>query len=53
MPMKRTLLPILVVLAAILSLLLYPNFKGEKSMNQTSTDNPIVVIETTMGTITV
>lgn len=51
--MKRTLLPILVVLAAILSLLLYPNFKGEKSMNQTSADNPIVVIETTMGTITV
>ena len=53
MLMKRMLLPILVVLAAILSLILYPNFKGEKSMNQTSAGNPIVVIETTMGSITV
>jgi cyclophilin family peptidyl-prolyl cis-trans isomerase len=53
MLMKKLLLPILVVLAAILSLVLYPNFKGEKSMNQTSAGNPIVILETTMGTITV
>ena len=53
MLMKKILLPIAVVLAAILSLVLYPNFKGEKSMNQTSAGNPIVLIETTMGNITV
>lgn len=53
MLMKKILLPIAVVLAAILSLVLYPNVKGAKSMNQTSTDNPIVLIETTMGNITI
>ena len=53
MLMKKILLPIAVVLAAILSLILYPNFKGEKSMNQASADNPIVLIETTMGNITI
>ncbi|MGD2171792.1 MAG: peptidylprolyl isomerase [Gammaproteobacteria bacterium] len=51
--MKKILLPIAVVLAAILSLILYPNFKGEKSMNQTPAGNPTVLIETTMGNITV
>jgi cyclophilin family peptidyl-prolyl cis-trans isomerase len=53
MLMKKILLPIAVVLAAILSLILYPNFKGEKSMNQTPAGNPTVLIETTMGNITV
>lgn len=51
--MKKTLLPIGIVLAAILSLVLYPYFKGDTSMNETTTDNPIVLIETTMGNITI
>jgi cyclophilin family peptidyl-prolyl cis-trans isomerase len=53
MLMKKTLLPIGVVLAAILSLALYSYFKGDKSMNETTTDNPTVLIETTMGNITI
>ena len=53
MLMKKILLPIAVVLAAILSLVLYPNLKGAKSMNQTSAANPVVLIETSMGNITV
>lgn len=52
MLMRQTLLPIAVVLAAILSLLLYSNFKGENPMNET-TGNPTVVLETTMGEITI
>ena len=50
--MKQTLLPIAVVLAAILSLVLYPNIKGNKPMNE-STANPTVLFETTMGNITI
>ena len=50
--MKQTLLPIAVVLAAILSLALYPNFKGVNAMNETSA-NPTVLLETTMGNITI
>jgi cyclophilin family peptidyl-prolyl cis-trans isomerase len=53
MLMKKTLLPIAVVLAAILSLVFYPNSKGSKPMNETSADNPSVLIETTMGNITI
>lgn len=51
--MKKTLLPIGIVLAAILSLVLYPYVKGGKAMNETTADNPIVLIETTMGNITI
>ena len=50
--MKQTLLPIGVVLAAILSLVLFPNFKGTKAMNE-NTANPTVLLETTMGNITI
>ena len=53
MLMKQTLLPIGIVLAAILSLVLYPYFKGENSMTETTADNPTVLIETTMGNITI
>jgi len=51
--MKQTLLPIAIVLAAILSLVLYPNIKGVKAMNDTTAANPTVLIETTMGNITI
>ena len=51
--MKKTLLPIAVVLAAILSLVLFPNLKGDTPMNDTTAGNPIVLIETTMGNITI
>ncbi len=51
--MKKTLLPIGIVLAAILSLVLYPYFNGDKSMNETTADNPTVLIETTLGDITI
>ena len=52
MLMKQTLLPILVVLAAILSLVLFPNLKGNEPMNETAS-NPVVLLETTMGNITI
>ena len=51
--MKKKLLPIAVVLAAILSLVFFPNSKGNKPMNETTAANPIVLIETTMGNITI
>ena len=51
--MKKTLLPLAVVLAAILSLVLFSTLKGTKSMNDETTDNPRVLIETTMGNITI
>ncbi len=51
--MIKTLLPIAVVLAAILSLVLYPDIEGEKPMNDTTADNPTVLLETTMGNITI
>ncbi len=51
--MKKTLLPIAVVLAAILSLVFYPNSKGNKPMSETTAGNPIVLIETSMGNITI
>jgi peptidyl-prolyl cis-trans isomerase B (cyclophilin B) len=53
MLMKKTLLPIGIVLAAILSLVLYPYLKGDKAMNETTADNPTVLIETTMGNLTI
>ena len=49
--MTKILLPVGVVLAAILSLVFFPNFKGETPMNETTSDNPIVLFETTMGQI--
>jgi cyclophilin family peptidyl-prolyl cis-trans isomerase len=53
MLMKKTLLPIAIVLAAILSLVFYPNTEGDKRMNETTAGNPVVLIETTMGNITI
>jgi peptidyl-prolyl cis-trans isomerase B (cyclophilin B) len=49
--MNKMLLPVGVVLAAILSLVFFPNFKGETPMNETTADNTIVLFETTMGQI--
>ena len=51
--MKQKLLPIAVVVAAILSLVLYPYFKGDKPMTETAAANPTVLIETTMGNFTI
>ena len=51
--MKKSLLSFSVVLAAILSLVLFTSVKGEKSMNDETSTNPVVIIETTMGNITV
>ena len=51
--MKKTLIPIGIVIAAILSLVLYPYIKGDNAMNATAADNPTVLIETTMGNITI
>ena len=51
--MKQTLLSIAVVLAAILSLAFFPDSKGNKAMNETTAANPTVVMETTMGNITI
>lgn len=49
--MKKNLLPLLVVIAAISSLFLFPTVKGEKTMNDAT--NPTVLIETSMGNITI
>lgn len=51
--MKKTLLPLAVVLAAILSLVLFPTFKGNQSMTEETAANPLVLLETTMGDITI
>lgn len=51
--MKQKLLPAAVVVAAILSLVLYPYAKGDKPMTETTAANPTVLIETTMGNITI
>ena len=51
--MTKTLLPVGVVLAAILSLLFFPNINGGTPMNESTADNPTVVLETTMGSITI
>jgi cyclophilin family peptidyl-prolyl cis-trans isomerase len=51
MLMNKTLLPVGVVLAAILSLVFFPNIKGGTPMNASTADNPIVLLETTMGPI--
>jgi cyclophilin family peptidyl-prolyl cis-trans isomerase len=49
--MTKTLLPVGVVLAAILSLVFFPNIEGGTPMNDSTTDNPVVLFETTMGQI--
>ena len=49
--MTKTLLPVGVVIAAILSLVFFPNIKGGTPMNESTTDNPVVLLETTMGEI--
>lgn len=51
--MKNTLLSLSVVLTAILSLVLFTTVKGDKSMNDETSSNPVVLIETTMGNITI
>lgn len=51
--MKKTLLPLVVVLAAILSLVLFTTFKGNQSMNEETAVNPQVILETSMGKITI
>ncbi len=53
--MNKSLISLLVVIAAILSLVLFNTFKdkGEQSMNDETNNNPVVIIDTTMGKITV
>ncbi|MFT5506287.1 MAG: peptidyl-prolyl cis-trans isomerase B (cyclophilin B) [Gammaproteobacteria bacterium] len=51
--MKKILLPLAVVIVAILSLVLYPTIKGDKSMTEESTGNPQVLLTTSMGNITI
>jgi cyclophilin family peptidyl-prolyl cis-trans isomerase len=51
--MKKTLPSFFVVLTAILSLALFTTVKGEKTMNDETTSNPVVVLETSMGNITI
>ena len=56
--MNKSLISVLVVIVAILSLVLFNTFKGtgENTMNDEvneANNNPVVVIETTMGNITV
>jgi len=49
--MKKNLLPLIVVIAAISSLFLFQTVKGAKTMNDAT--NPSVLIETSMGNITI
>ncbi len=51
--MNKSLISLVVVITAILSLVLFNTFKGEKPMNDEANNNPVVVIETTKGNITV
>ena len=51
--MKKTLIPLAVVLAAILSLVLFSTIKGNKPMNTETASNPKVLLETTIGNITI
>ena len=50
--MKKPAPSFLIVVAAILSLAMFTTVKGQKDMNEESQANPVVVIETTMGNIT-
>jgi len=51
--MKQHIKPLSVVLAAILSLILFTTVKGEKNMSTENSENPVVVIETNLGDISV
>jgi cyclophilin family peptidyl-prolyl cis-trans isomerase len=53
--MNKSLISVLVVITAILSLVFFNSVKGkgDKSMNDETNNNPVVVIETTKGNITV
>jgi len=51
--MKKNILSLSVVITAIFSLVLFTTVKGEKTMNDETSSNPVVIIETTMGNITV
>ena len=51
--MKNTLPALAIVLIAILSLVLFPTIKGAQSMNDETDQNPQVLLETTMGKITI
>lgn len=51
--MNKTLLSFAVVLVAILSLVFYSTIKGNKPMNEATTENVKVLFETTMGNITI
>ena len=49
--MSKTLLSVGVVIAAILSLVLFPNKEGTTAMNDSTADAPVVLFETSMGQI--
>ena len=53
----KIVLPLAAVVVAILSLVLFPHLKGTQPMNDSTAanpgDNPTVLIETTMGNITI
>ncbi len=49
--MNKNLASLAVVITAILSLVLFTTVKGEKSMNEAASTNPVIVISTTMGDI--
>ncbi|MBC8211703.1 MAG: peptidyl-prolyl cis-trans isomerase [Gammaproteobacteria bacterium] len=51
--MKKSLSSFSTVLVALLSLVLFTTVKGEKPMNDETSSNPVVILETTMGNITV
>ena len=51
--MKQHIKPLSVVLAAILSLILFTTVKGEKNMSTENSENPVVVVETNLGDISV
>jgi len=51
--MKQHIKSLSVVLAAILSLVLFTTVKGEKNMSTENSENPVVVIETNLGDISV
>ena len=51
--MKKHLLPLAIILVAVLSLVLYPQFKGKQTMSDETATNPQILFETTMGNITI
>lgn len=51
--MKKTTPSFLIVLAAILSLAMFTSVKGQKKMNDETNANPVVIVETSMGNISI